>query len=230
MLKNKNNELDLFVKGTTHDLKAPLRTITTFLQEIKRRVDIQDEGEIDQLFGYIESAAHRMDILVTDLFNLSTLGEVANAPTEVQISSLIETITTLLKSDIENKNARIRVEADATIVASENALLQVFQNLISNGLKYCSEAIEPEILIACKQLPTSWQITVKDNGIGIAPNHHEKIFDIFQRLHRWEDYEGSGLGLSLCRKVVEQHHGKIWVESDIGEGSRFIFTIKKGLI
>jgi light-regulated signal transduction histidine kinase (bacteriophytochrome) len=148
---------------------------------------------------------------------------------EIDVKALIQDILTLYRKQIETKNASVIVDNMPMLLAYKVPLRQVFQNLISNGLKYQEAGVAPNIYISCTETKTHWQFCVKDNGIGINKEYFDKIFIIFQRLHNKEVYSGTGMGLAVTKKIIENLGGKIWVESEEGKGSTFYFTVSKKL-
>jgi light-regulated signal transduction histidine kinase (bacteriophytochrome) len=168
-----------------------------------------------------------MERLINGLLEYSRVKFKDSEPEPVNCAELVEQVLRDLKAIIDAQKAEITCDPLPTITGNERLLLRVFQNLIDNALKYCQN--EPPIVhISFEERKTEWLFSIKDNGIGIDPRHGEKIFVIFQRLHNRNEYSGDGLGLAICKKIIESHKGKIWVESQKGQGSIFFFTIPRG--
>lgn len=227
MLATSNQELEQFAYVASHDLQEPLRMISSFLGLIERKYkDRLDEKGL-QYIHFAVDGAKRMKEIILDLLEFSRLGTSFGEKTTHKTTDLIHEVLLLNSKVIQEKKAIIHIGPLPEITCHASQIIQVFQNLISNGLKYQTEDNIPEVWIEGEELETEWKFSVRDNGIGIDPEYQEKIFIIFQRLHLKEHYSGSGIGLSLCKKIVEFHKGKIWVESRQGEGSTFYFTLKK---
>jgi PAS domain S-box-containing protein len=225
-LFNSNRELERFAYIASHDLQEPLRMVSSFLQLLKKKYGDQLDEAADQYINFAVDGADRMKQLILDLLEYSRIG----TNKEVVISTDVnETINEVLK-DLGNKilesNALITVQPMPVISANKTQLRQLIQNLVGNALKY-NKSSPPEIEIGAEGRSDSWQFFVKDNGIGIDPKHFDKVFEIFKRLHNKSEFSGTGLGLAICKKIVERHDGKIWVESKPGTGSTFFFTIRK---
>lgn len=222
-----NKELEQFAYVASHDLQEPLRMISSFLGLIERRyADVLDEKGL-QYIGYAVDGARRMKNIILDLLEFSRIGNIHEAKKTIKTSELLTEVLLLNNKLIHEKQAIIHVGELPDIVGHASPIIQVFQNLIVNGLKYQPLGQVPEIWIEGQENEYEWLFSVKDNGIGIDPEFKEKIFVIFQRLHQKDQYSGSGIGLAICKKIVEFHGGKIWVESSIGAGSNFFFTLKK---
>lgn len=225
-LNKLNQEMEELVYITSHDLSEPLRTVTNYLGLINReKQDLLDEESKDFL-RRVSGANTRMKLVVNDLLSLSRIGRNSEME-EVDLNKVIEEVEEDLGQAIQESNAKIHIELLPVIKGNHKDLKRLFQNLISNSIKYQKEGISPDIKLSSQQKGDHWLIIQSDNGIGMDPNHSEKIFQPFQRLHLKSQYEGSGIGLSICRKVVEWHHGKIWVETSQGVGSTFFISLPK---
>ncbi len=224
-LEQKNKELEQYAYVASHDLQEPLETISSFvgLMNIKYQDQLDDRGK--KYLGFIVQATLRMKRLVTELLEYSRVGKKENFAT-INLNELLQSVVTDLKDLIEKNNARIEYSKLPALSANETELKQLFQNLISNAIKFRKKDTSPLIVISSEKKESCWQFELKDNGIGIDKKFHERIFTIFQRLHNRSEYEGTGIGLALCKKIVEIHGGNIWVESEAGNGSTFYFTIK----
>ena len=225
-LSESNRDLTDFAKIASHDLKSPLRNIHSFAQLIKRRNKTKlDENSIE-LLDFILNSALKGKEMVDGLLSYSTIDKDKTEPIIIPTQQLVEDACRNLQSIIEDKNVQIKKEGQFPSLKIKPSLItQVFQNLINNGIKY-NEATQPEILIGFttdnKQGPCFY---VKDNGIGIAKEYQDKVFQMFSRLHSSETYEGSGIGLAFCSRVVHTYGGRIWLESEMNKGSIFYFTL-----
>ncbi|WP_026968109.1 PAS domain-containing sensor histidine kinase [Algoriphagus terrigena] len=222
-----NKELEQFAYVASHDLQEPLRMITSFLGLIEKRYAGQLDERGLQYINFAIDGAKRMKTIILDLLEFSRVGNTSESKKTTNTASLLEEVLLLSKKSITEKNATIHIGPLPVILCQGSAIIQLFQNLISNGLKYQAPGNRPEIWIEAKELEHHWQFSVRDNGIGIDPEFRQKIFIIFQRLHQKDQYSGSGIGLAICKKIIEFHGGKIWVESNPGQGSTFHFTITK---
>ena len=223
-LEQSNKELKEFAYVASHDLKEPLRMITSFLQLIELRYKDQLDQDANEFIGFAVEGSKRMDKMINDLLEYSRIGNQEREFEYLQSEKLLETVLMNLKSAIEDTNTLITHDPLPLIFANEQMMIQLFQNLISNSIKYHGEK-NPEIHISADNVNDEYIFAIKDNGIGIDQNHLERIFTIFQRLHTREEYEGTGIGLAIVQKIVQKHHGKIWVESELGKGTTFYFTI-----
>jgi len=242
-LRRSNSDLEQFAYSTSHDLQEPLRMISSYLQLLARKYRGQLDTDANDYIAFATEGATRMSALIKGLLDYSRLGRgVALEDTDSQVALTIA--LTNLKFAIADKQAVITAQPLPHVLGNSLMLTQLFQNLISNALKFCKDR-PPQIQIAAEpladfkqraevkllaavsgQVPTaSWVFTVGDNGIGIAPQYFERIFQIFQRLHAREEYQGTGLGLTICKKIVEHHGGRMWLTSTPGEGTTFFFTL-----
>ena len=222
-----NQELEQFAYVASHDLQEPLRMITSFLTQIEKKYeDVLDEKGKKYIFFAVDGAK-RMRQIILDLLEFSRVGKNENRHEKVDLNTIIEEIILLYRKQIEEKKAKINYEALPILQSYPAPLRQVFQNLISNSLKYSSPDSVPIISISCDESTTSWKFEIKDNGIGINSEYYDKIFIIFQRLHSKEEYSGTGMGLAITKKIIENLRGQIWVKSEEGKGTSFYFTIPK---
>ena len=223
-LKEKNKELEQFAYIASHDLQEPLQTVLRVIDILEQDFAEKCGPEASQLLKFISGASDRMNELIKGLLEYSRLGS-NRKMSKTNLNRLLNTIKADMGSRITNTAAVVEV-ANLPVIAAYKAELRVLcQNLISNAIKFIAQGVVPHIVIDAVEDGPYWHFTVKDNGIGIAKKNQKKIFSIFQRLHNKEEYEGTGIGLSHCQKIVHLHGGKIWVESEEGEGSTFHFTI-----
>jgi PAS domain S-box-containing protein len=226
-LETKNKELEQFAYVASHDLQEPLRTISSFVDFLKEEYLGKLDENADNYLLYISQASERMQTLIKDLLDYSRIGR-KGIVAEVNCNDILSDVLADLSSAIEESNAKIIVLKKLPIVKGYTTeLKQLFQNLVSNSIKFHKKNSPPEVIIQGEKINGGWQFSFKDNGIGIENKHHERIFIIFQRLHNRSEYEGSGIGLSHCKKIVDLHGGKIWVDSELGKGSNFKFTINE---
>lgn len=223
-LARSNQELEQFAYVASHDLQEPLRGVTGYLGLIEPQFrDKLDDRSRLYFTGAIQGAA-RMHMLITDLLALSRVGTHGQAFEPADLDAVLDQALDALGASVRESGARITRDPLPTLRVDTGQIAQLFQNLIGNALKFRGERL-PEIHISAQTQPGRWVFAVSDNGIGIKPQYFERIFMIFQRLHTRQQYPGTGIGLALCKKIVERHGGTIWVESQAGEGSTFCFTI-----
>jgi light-regulated signal transduction histidine kinase (bacteriophytochrome) len=222
-----NAELEQFIFVASHDLQEPLRMITGFMAQLERKYGdiVDDKGR--QYINFAMDGAKRMRQIILDLLSFSVAGSVEDDIEEVDAEKLINEIITHNRRQAEELQATFNFRELPVMQTYKKPLRQIFQNLIGNSLKYHKQDEKPVISITCKQTKTHFQFAVEDNGIGIAPEYFDKIFIIFQRLHNNDEYSGTGMGLAITKKIVENLGGKIWVKSQEGKGSTFYFTILK---
>ena len=227
MLEAKNLELEQFSYAASHDLQEPLRMVTGFLGQLEKKYEQVFDSKGKQYLSFAMDGARRMQQLIIDLLDFSRAATGDATVEDIRLAELIDEIKLLYRTVIEEKKAAIIVGPLPTIHANKAAVTQVFQNLISNSLKYCAPGVGIIIKIDALETPLHWQFSVSDNGIGIPTEDFEKVFIIFQRLHNREQYPGTGIGLAISKKHIEQMGGRIWLESEVGIGSTFYFTLKK---
>ena len=222
-----NKELEQFAYIASHDLQEPLRMVTSFLTQLKKKYNNKLDDRAQQYIYFAYDGATRMRQIILDLLEYSRVGRVAHKVTAVNLEHLVSEVLSLQKKSIEEKNAKIEIGVLPELVVEEPVLRQLFSNLIGNALKYYSKERQPKIKISSLEKEKYWEFKITDNGIGIEEEFKEQIFIIFQRLHQRDEYEGTGIGLAICKKIVDNFGGKIWVDSRPGEGSSFYFTIPK---
>lgn len=225
-LKKSNAELERFAYIASHDLQEPLRMISSFLNLLQRRLDNQLDETAKQYMFYVTDGADRMKSLINDLLEYSRVGSHNEAFGPTDPMECLNYVRRLLNDEITRSDATINVLPMPVITASKTLFSQLLVNLISNALKYHGDK-KPVIEVGCQEQPGEYLFHVRDNGEGIDPKFFNKIFIIFQRLHSKGEHAGTGIGLAICKKIVEVHKGKIWVESEVGKGSTFYFTISK---
>jgi PAS domain S-box-containing protein len=225
-LKRSNSELEQFAYVASHDLQEPLRMVSSYTQLLGRRYKESFDADAKEFMGYIVDGAARMKQLIEDLLAYSRVGTKGREFTLVELERALRRALANLKAAIDDSGATITHDPLPTIAADEVQLAQVFQNLMGNALKFRSQRA-PRIHVAVEDRGESYELSVRDNGIGIEPQYFERIFMVFQRLHNKGEYPGTGIGLAIVKKVIERHGGHIRVESTPGEGSAFIFTLPK---
>ena len=225
-LEQRNRELDEFTYIASHDLQEPLRKLTAFSDVLREDMERGERDEVLQDLDTITTSAKRMRQLVQDLLALSRSGRQDMSWNDVPLNDCVERALDTLELRIEETGAEIVCEPLPTVKGDFILLSQLYQNLIGNALKFCKNRT-PHVRISAKQLDGVWVMNVIDNGIGIKPEYAEQIFAPFKRLHGRGEYEGTGIGLAICRKIVERHGGRIWVESEPGKGSTFEFTLNE---
>ena len=223
-LKRSNEELEQFAYVASHDLQEPLRAVTSYTQLLADRYQGNLDEKADKYINYIVDGATRMQQLINDLLAYSRLGTRGQEFEPTDCNAAVQQSLCNLQIAIAEKKAVITCDAMPTVMADESQLVQLFQNLIANSIKFCRQDI-PLIDIAARRQENEWLFYVRDNGIGIAPEYADRIFIIFGRLHGRREYSGTGIGLAMCKRIVERHGGRIWVESQEGKGATFYFSI-----
>lgn len=224
-LRTSNDELKQFAYIVSHDLKEPLRTINSFSQLLSRKLRNNTDDDISSYLEFITNGAKRMHSLLTDLMSYSTIGKTDKDVENVDLNIVMNTVNQNLKTSIEENQAQIIVDNLPQIQANTSQMIHLFQNLVSNAIKFRKKDESPVVRIAAKKSMRFYEITVQDNGIGIDKAYQSKIFEIFKRLNNKDEYEGTGIGLSLCQKIVAHLGGKIQVDSTLGTGSTFTIFI-----
>lgn len=225
-VQQKNEEMEQFVYTVSHDLKAPLVTSTSFIGFLREDIAKQNYAEVPDSLDRLEKAHKRMQELISDLLQLSRVGRMDLNSEEIQLIPLFNEILDSNSELLREKNVKTRLSGeDVTITADHKRITQVFDNLINNAIKYASDVPTPEIQIFFEDLSDEVQVCVKDNGPGIEPQYHKKIFGLFQRLET--DKEGTGVGLTIVSRIIQLHGGRVWVNSDRGQGAEFWVSIPK---
>ena len=224
-LEESNKELQQFAYVASHDLKEPLRMITSFLQLLERRYADQLDKDATEFIGFAVEGAKRLDEMINDLLEFSKVTRKKIEFSKVDMNKVVEQTKLNLKYAIDTNNAEINYNKLPTIYGDEMLMVQLFQNIIGNSIKYRNKKT-PEINITATKESNQYHFAITDNGIGMSPEHLNRIFTIFQRLHTKDEYEGTGIGLAIAKKIVLQHDGQIWAESELGKGTTFHFTIQ----
>ena len=222
-LTRSNRDLEQFAYVASHDLQEPLRMVAMYTQLLAERYKGKLDEHADKYIHYAVDGALRMQTLVNDLLAFSRVGRKQEPPQDTDCNLVVRSVMANLQSAIQASGARISYQDLPVLLADYSELVQLFQNLIGNAIKFRGTN-RPEIRITAKKKKKEWLFSIEDNGIGIAPEHAEDVFVIFKRLHTREEYPGSGIGLAICKKIVEHNQGRIWVESEPGKGSAFRFT------
>ncbi len=225
-LERSNNDLEQFAYIASHDLQEPLRMVSSYTQLLSRRYKEKLDSDADEFINYAVDGASRMQQLIDDLLTYSRVGTRGKPFEPIDCERVLDHVLANLKISIQETGCSVTLDPLPTVVADSGQLVQLFQNLIGNAIKFCKD-VKPEIHIGTvfDQDKKEWIFSVKDNGIGIEPDFYDRIFVIFQRLHTKEEYKGTGIGLAVCSKIVERHGGRIWVESEMGEGTTFYFSL-----
>jgi light-regulated signal transduction histidine kinase (bacteriophytochrome) len=223
-LSRSNVELDQFASVVSHDLQEPLRMITAYVRLLQAQYGGKLDKDADEFIGFAVDGANRMQGLINDLLTYSRVGTRGKEFAAADCNEVLTRTLLNLKTAIDESGARITHDDLPTVHGDEFQLGQLLQNLIGNAIKY-RRGWPVEIHVSCERAGDVWRFSVKDNGIGIDPVYAQRIFVIFQRLHTRQEYPGSGIGLAICKKIVERHRGQIWVESELGKGSTFYFTL-----
>jgi PAS domain S-box-containing protein len=225
-LARSNEELEQFAYIASHDLSEPLRAISGPISLLARRYRGQLDAEAHEFIDFAVDGCRRMQALIDDLLAYSRAGHVDGEPQPVDCNLILNTVVAELAPRITETGATVVVDPLPTVAAQPIQLGQVFQNLISNALKFVAPGVVPEVAVSVEQLDGEWRFSVTDNGIGIEPRHRERIFGMFKRLHSRTEYSGSGIGLALCKRIVQHEGGRIGVEdAPSGKGSRFWFAL-----
>jgi PAS domain S-box-containing protein len=218
-----NQELQQFSYISSHDLQEPLRIVTSYIQLLSKRYKGRLDSEADEFIHFAVEGVERMQSLINDILSYLGIGMVAEGPVSTSSEAALIRAVKNLKTIIDENNVAVTFDPLPTVKADGPQLTRLFQNLINNSVKYKGE-ISPQIHIGAKRLENEWLFSVSDNGIGIENQYYDRIFLLFQRLHTRMEYPGTGIGLSICKKIVEKHGGRIWVESEINKGTTIFFT------
>ncbi|WP_369802118.1 ATP-binding protein [Methanobacterium sp. A39] len=225
-LQRSNKELQSFAYITSHDLQEPLRTIASYAQLIERRYKGKLDADADEFIEFMVDGAKRMKSMIQGLLDYSRVGTKGNEFKEFNTQEALDYALSNLESSITENNAEITSDPILPVIfADEDQIARVFQNLIGNALKFCRGGIKPEIHVSARKKDKEYVFSVSDNGIGMEEQYSDHIFEVFKRLHSIDEYQGAGIGLAIVKRVVDRHGGRVWVESELGKGSTFYFTI-----
>lgn len=224
-LQRSNSDLERFAYVASHDLQEPIRNLVAYSQLLGQRYADRLDGDADEFLAYIVGGAKRMQALVLDLLEYSRVSSRGQVFASVDLNAIVKVAASNLDQAIRDAGARIAVGALPVVTADEAQILSLFQNLMSNALKFRRAGIVPDITISAQRGTDGWELSVADNGIGIDPPYRDRIFEPFKRLHSSEQYSGTGIGLAIAKRIVEHHGGAIHVESTPGQGSRFVITL-----
>lgn len=223
-LARSNRDLEQFAYVASHDLQEPLRMVAAYTQLLAERYQGKLDANADKYMNYAVDGALRMQNLVRDLLAFSRVGRNGREPRPVDLTGVVRLVLSNLQTLIRETNAEVKFDQLPEAVVDATQMVQLFQNLIANAIKFRGPN-PARVSITAERNDREWTFSVADNGIGIAPEHADTVFVIFKRLHTHAEYPGSGIGLAICKKIVEQHGGRIWVESQPGQGSTFKFTL-----
>lgn len=224
-LAQANEELQRFAYVASHDLQEPLRTVSSFTQLLAQRYKGRLDADADEFIDYAVDGANRMQNLIEDLLAYSRVGGQELKRTPVPLDDVVARVRKALDQTINETEASIEHDPLPVVWGDRSQIEQLLQNLVANALKFRRPDARPSVRVFARRATGSWEVSVKDNGIGISPVHQGRIFVIFQRLHPRDQYPGTGIGLAICQRIVELHGGRIWVESSPGLGSTFHFTL-----
>ena len=224
-LERSNKDLEQFAYAAYHDLQEPLRTVSNFSQLLEKHYKSKLDAKADKFIGFIVDGTARMQQMIDDLLTYSRVSTRAKPFQPTDCETVFDQALNNVKMAIEESGAVVIHDPLPTIMADASQIIQLFQNLLSNAIKFRKE--KPHIIVSAVQRENEWFFSMQDNGIGMAPEFMEYIFKMFQREHASAEYPGTGVGLAICKKIIERHGGRIWVESEQGKGSTFYFTIPK---
>lgn len=223
-LRKMNQEMEQFAYHCSHDLKAPLRTITYYREMLEEHLQNDADPEVQELMQSIQRGTSRMTRLIDGLLQYAMAGHTERPKQAVDLKTVVTSVIENLAGMIKTSDVQMVVGELPTIMSDPVVIEQLFANLINNAVKYGGDD-RPVVRIHSKRLAESWEVTVADNGVGISPKYHNRIFDVFCRAHGGDKYQGNGIGLAACKKIVERHGGQIWVESEPGHGAIFHITL-----
>jgi hypothetical protein len=223
-LERSNADLEQFAYVASHDLQEPLRKVTSFCQALQRRYGGELDERADQYIEFAVDGAKRMQVLINDLLAFSRVGRGGHQLTDVDLGETLAAAEAALSEPMRQSGALVRASTLPTIRGEQGLLVSLWQNLISNALKFHGPE-PPQIEIGATRRDDIWELSFSDNGIGIEPVYADRIFEIFQRLHTREVYDGTGIGLAMCRKIVEYHGGRLWLDDNSENGAIFRFTL-----
>lgn len=218
-------ELQQFAYVASHDLKEPLRMVSSYVQLLARRYRGKLDADADEFIAFAVDGANRMQSMITDLLSYSRVTTQGKPFEPTDMNAVVDRVTANLQLAIEEFGALVTRDDLPTVTADSAQMIQLLQHLVGNAIKFRRSEERPEIHISAARQGREWVFAVSDNGIGIEPKDYDRVFQIFQKLHGRGEYPGNGIGLAICRKIVERHGGRIWVDSRLGRGSTFFFTL-----
>lgn len=224
-LTESNTALEQFAYMASHDLQEPLRTMTTYAQLLTKKYSAQLDADANQFLGFIVSASTRMSTLVRDLLAYARLSTQEERPSSIALSEDLEAALSHLNQAIEESSATVTHGPLPRLPVDRGQMVRLFQNLVGNALKYRKPDQPPKVHVSAELRGAEWVITIRDNGIGFDQKYASSIFAPFKRLHTAAEYPGTGVGLAICKRIVQAHGGRIWAESQLGEGTTFFFTL-----
>lgn len=225
-LLSMNTELEQFGYVASHELKEPLRMITGFMNLIKKKYGDHLDETANLYMDYVLDGGKRMQIMIEDLLELSTSGRQSCEMMPIDLNEVLAEVNQNLFRLINTNDAEIKLAGKLPVLrAYRQDMISIFQNLLSNAIKFRDKEPAPLIIIKAEEMEKEWLFSIEDNGLGIDEKNEQKVFEVFTRLHNREDYEGTGIGLAICKKIAEKYGGRIWFKSGLGKGSIFYFTI-----
>jgi PAS domain S-box-containing protein len=224
-LERSNRELEQFAYVASHDLQEPLRMVASYTQLLARRYRGKLDADADEFIGFAVDGARRMQELINDLLTYSRVGSRPLELRSVEANHTVDRVIGDLGAAIQDSGASVTRDDLPTVLADATQLEQLFQNLIANGIKFRRPGVPPEVHMSARRAGAGWTFAVRDNGIGLEPQYLDRIFVLFQRLHSRSEYPGTGIGLAICKKIVERHGGRLTVQSQPGQGTTFEFTL-----
>lgn len=226
-VKRKNEEIELFAFVASHDLQEPLRMVTAFMNLLEKKYGEQLDDKAKEYIFYAVDGAKRMELIIFDLLQFYQVGKQTSEKEWVDLNEIVADFILLRRKRISDTQAKIKSDHLPKVFGQKSAFVQLFQNFLDNALKYTQIDIPPEISINVVDHGNHWEFSIKDNGIGIEPASFDKIFEIFQRVHDKESYSGTGIGLAIVKKIIENLGEKVWLESEVNKGTCFYFTLQK---
>lgn len=227
-LERSNKELEQFAYVASHDLQEPLRVISGYTQLLQRRYSTQLDKDANEYIDFAVDGAKRMQTLINDLLTFSRVSSRAKAFSSVDLNDVLRVVVANLRAALAENQGTIDYSMLPIVHGDRTQLIQLFQNLLGNSLKFHRDGVAPIVKVEATKRDKHWEFCVADNGIGISPQYADKIFVIFQRLHTRDKYPGTGIGLALCKKIIERHGGEIWLDTQVKEGATFHFTLAAG--
>ncbi len=226
-LERSNADLEQFAYVASHDLQEPLRMVTSYLQLLQRRYQGQLDDDADEFLGYAVDGANRMKALIDALLRYSRVSRTELHIEPLDVEAVLQEVLSDLQLPIEEAGARVTCDPLPTVAADRAQFRQVLQNLIENALKFSADGTTPEIHVGAEESEAAWTLSVRDNGIGVDPAYHDQLFIPFKRLHGHDAYAGTGIGLAMCQKISQRHGGRMWVDSQLNEGTTFYLSLPK---